>query len=513
MPWQSQQKYECLLNINNAIITRKTREGLFEAIATQLREVCLYDRCSIQLYDPMDSSITYFATAKGIKPNGISCETSRPLSAGAVANMVIESGKPIIIKDLSSVAHWTSADSMLMAGLTSTMALPLIIRDKIIGSLHCSFKKCPENIMELGGFLEDLCKQISIAIDNMLSYEKLRNINEALEKQKGFVLEKINKATEAFYFTSRKMTKLKNDMDLVAESNAPVLIVGETGTGKDLVARYIHNHSPRNQNLFVKVNCASLASSLIESEFFGHAKGSFTGATVKRIGRFEMANGGTIFLDEIGELPLQNQAKLLQVLEDKAFERVGESTPISADFRIISATNQNLTKNIRAGKFRRDLFYRINTILLEIPPLRERVEDIELLVRCFSSNFAKIMQRPEAQYSSSAIDALLQYQWPGNVRELQNAVEKITILSNGQKLTEADIERLLHPFDFEESPAQEIQFLTRDEMEKRHIKEALERCGGHTGGKRGASQLLGIPRSTLQYRMKKLGISPCSETH
>ncbi|MFO7985107.1 MAG: sigma-54-dependent Fis family transcriptional regulator [Desulfatiglandaceae bacterium] len=510
MPWQSKQKYECLLNINNAIITKKTREGLFEAIATQLREVCLYDRCSIQLYDPMDSSITYFATAKGIKPNGITCETSRPLSAGAVANTVIESGKPVIIQDLTSVSHWTSADSMLMAGLTSTMAFPLIIRDRIIGSLHCSFKECPENIMELAGFMEQLCKQISIAIDNMLSYEKLRNVNEALEKQKGFVLEKINKANEAFYFTSHKMTKLKNDMDLVAESNAPVLIVGETGTGKDLVARYIHNHSPRSQNLFVKVNCASLASSLIESEFFGHARGSFTGANFKRIGRFEMANGGTIFLDEIGELPMQSQAKLLQVLEDKAFERVGESTPISVDFRIISATNQNLAKNIRAGKFRRDLFYRINTILLEIPPLRERLEDIELLVRCFTSNFAKVMQRPEAQYSSSAMDALLQYQWPGNVRELQNAVEKIMILSNGQKLTKMDIKRLLHPFDFEETQAQESHFLTRDEMEKRHIEEALERCGGRTGGKRGAAQLLGIPRSTLQYRMKKLEISPVS---
>jgi len=366
--------------------------------------------------------------------------------------------------------------------------------------------------MELAGFVEELCKQVSIAIDNMLSYEKLRNINEALEKQKGFVLEKINKATEAFYFTSRKMTKLKNDMDLVAKSSASVLIVGETGTGKDLVARYIHNHSPRNQNLFVKVNCASLAPSLIESEFFGHAKGSFTGATFKRVGRFEMADGGTIFLDEIGELPLENQAKLLQVLEDKAFERVGESTPISADFRIISATNQNLTKNIRSGKFRRDLFYRINTIHLEIPPLRERIEDIELLVRCFTSNFARIMQRPEAQYSSSAIEALLKYQWPGNVRELENAIEKIMILSNGQKITEADIERLLHPFGFEESPTQVSQFLTRDEMEKKHIREALERCGGRTGGKHGASQLLGIPRSTLQYRMKKLGISPISET-
>jgi len=510
MPWRSKQKYECILSINNAIIAKKTREGLFQAIATQLSKVCEYDRCSIQLYDPMDSSIAYFASAKGIKPNGISCETSRPLSAGAVASMVIETGRPAIIQDLSSVAHWTSADSMLMAGLTSTMAFPLIIRDKIIGSLHCSFKKCPENIMELSGFLEDLCKQISIAIDNMLSYEKLRKMNEDLQEQKGFVLAKINRANEAFYFTSRKMIKLKNDMDLVAESDASVLIVGETGTGKDLIARYIHNHSPRRQNLFVKVNCASLASSLIESEFFGHAKGSFTGASVNRIGRFEMANGGTIFLDEIGELPLQSQAKLLQALEEKAFERVGESKPISVDFRIISATNQNLTNAIRTDRFRRDLFYRINTILIEIPPLRERTEDIELLVRCFTSNFARIMQKPEAQYSSSAIEALIQYQWPGNVRELQNAIEKIMILSHGQKLHKTDIDRLLHPFDFEETQPQGTQFLTRDEMEKQHILEALKRCGGRTGGRNGASQLLGIPRSTLQYRMKKLGIHAVS---
>ena len=506
MSWSSTRKYETLLIINNAIITQKTREGLFGAIATQIKKVFHYDRCSIQLYDPKDKSLRYFTTAKGIKPDGISCETSRPLSTGSIANLVIESGKPIVIKDLSKAEQLTSADAMAKEGLKSTMAFPLIIRDEIIGSIHLSFKKCPENIEKLSSFLGELCGQIPIAVDNMLSYEKLRGINEKLEKQKGFVLERLNKLNQEFYYTSRKMTELRKDIDLVADSDTSILITGETGTGKDLIARYLHNRSSRRENLFVKVNCAALVPSLIESEFFGHAKGSFTGAIAKRTGRFEMADGGTIFLDEIGELPLHGQAKLLQVLEDKSFERIGESTPISVDFRIISATNHNLTERVRDGKFRRDLFYRINTIHLVVPPLRERIEDIDLLLRCFTTKFAEMMQRPEVRYTSSAIEALCRYPWPGNVRELQNAVERLIILSNGETVTETDIGRLLHPFESKEMTTEGSRFLTRDEMEKKHIEEALELCRGSIGGRHGAAQLLGIPRSTLQYRVKKLGV-------
>jgi transcriptional regulator with PAS, ATPase and Fis domain len=218
-----------------------------------------------------------------------------------------------------------------------------------------------------------------------------------------------------------------------------------------------------------------------------------------------MAHGGTIFLDEIAELSLKSQAKLLQVLEEKTFERVGESTPISADFRIISATNRNLLSRIREGSFRRDLFFRLNTIHLRIPPLRERTEDIALLVRCFTTNFSEKLQKPEAKYTSGAINSICQYSWPGNVRELENMVERIMILKAGQVIAEADIAYFLQSPEPVESD-NGGRFYTREQMEKIHIEKALDRCGGIVGGKNGAARLLGIPRSTLQYRMKKLEI-------
>jgi len=505
MPWDSYRKYLSFLRINNAILSQYTREGLFRALAIELKKLFPYDRCSIHLYDRKNNSLSYFATAEGIKPDGISCESSRPLPKGSVARMVIESRRPVIIKDLSRFDELITVESMWKEGLRSTLAFPLIIRDEILGSIHFSFKECPQKLEELCPFIEELSVQITIAIDNMLSYDKLRLINEKLEKEKRYVLERLDRLNQKFYYNSGVMVDLMRDVDLVADTDTSVLISGETGTGKDHIARYIHNLSWRKDHLFVKVNCAALVPTLIESELFGHAKGSFTGASNRRIGRFEMADGGTAFLDEIGDLPVQSQAKLLQVLEDKAFERVGESTPISIDFRVIAATNQNLPRKIRDRTFRRDLYYRVNTVHLNIPPLRDRMGDIPLLVRCFTTNFSERLQKPETRYSSSAIEALCQYPWPGNVRELENLVERIMINRAGHLITEGDIHRLLQPLEPAEK-GYDGGFLTKDEMERKHIEDALAQCGWVVGGKHGAASLLDIPRSTLQYRMKKLGI-------
>lgn len=512
MNWKSTEKYETLLRINNAIIKEQTRDGIFRAIVTEIKKLFHFDRCSINLYDPETKSLSYFASADGIKPEGITCQT-RPLSLGSVAKLVIESRNPVVIKDLSAHPKLTTADTMLKEGLKATMAFPLIIRDEYLGSFHLAFKKVPSNIDELSAFSEELSVQITIAVDNMLAYDKQRKKSEKLEKQKKYVLERIDSLYRDFYFSSSVMSKLMSDVDLISNSDTSVLINGETGTGKDHIARYIHNHSSREDQLFVKVNCAALVPTLIESELFGHAKGSFTGASNKRTGRFEMADGGTIFLDEIAELRLPSQAKLLQVIEDKTFERVGESAPTSVDFRIICATNQDLRRKVQEGKFRRDLYYRLGIIHVDIPPLRDRVEDIPLLVRCFTTRFAGKMQKPEARYTSSAIEALCRYPWPGNVRELQNVVERIMILRGGHTINETDINHLLHSLEPGEANLAEERFLTRQEMERRHIERALERCGGVTGGKGGAARLLGIPRTTLQYRMKKLRIDSHSAMH
>jgi formate hydrogenlyase transcriptional activator len=428
-----------------------------------------------------------------------------------VANLVIESRKPVIIEDLSKYPELTTAEAMLKEGLKSTIALPLIMRDELLGSIHFSFKKSPLEIDKLTGFLEELSAQITIAIDNMLTYDKLEAMNKRLWKEKEYLFERFDKQNREFYYTSLAMTELMKDVELVADTNTSVLLSGETVTGKDHIARHIHNLSSRRDHLFVKVNCAALAPTLIESELFGHAKGSFTGASTKRRGRFETADGGTVFLDEIGELPLPSQSKLLQVLEEKAFERVGESMPISVDFRTIGATNQNLMPKVRNGFFRRDLYYRLNTVHLWIPPLRERTEDIPLLVRCFTTRLAEKMQKPEVRYSSAAMEALCRYPWPGNVRELQNVIERATILRGGHPINKTDIDHMLHSFEIPDKNVEERGFLTKYEMEKRHIEKALANCGGVIGGKYGAARLLGIPRSTLQYRIKKLGIDHTSE--
>lgn len=505
MPWSSSTKYLSLLRINNVILSEYTREGLFRALAVEIKKLFPYDRCSIHLYDRKSNSLSYFATAEGIKPDGITCEGSRPLHKGSVARMVIESRRPVIIKDLSKSDDLTTAESMWKEGLRSTLAFPLIIRDEILGSLHFSFKKCPQNLDELCDFIEELSVQITIAIDNMLSYDQLRGINEKLQKEKRYVLERLDRLNQKFYYNSSVMVDLMRDVGLVADTDTSVLISGETGTGKDHIARYIHNLSLRKDHLFVKVNCAALVPTLIESELFGHAKGSFTGAGSRRIGRFEMADGGTVFLDEIGDLPIQSQAKLLQVLEERTFERVGESTPMSADFRVISATNQDLPRKIQENTFRRDLYYRVNTVHLNIPPLRDRIGDIPLLVRCFTTNFAEKLQKPEARYTTAAIEALSQYPWPGNVRELENLVERIMIHRSGHLITDDDIQRLVQPLERNDTGG-ERDFLTRDEMERKHIEDALKKCGWVIGGSTGAARLLGIPRTTLQYRMKRLGI-------
>lgn len=291
----------------------------------------------------------------------------------------------------------------------------------------------------------------------------------------------------------------------VAETDVSVLITGETGTGKDLVARHIHEISRRKDNLFVKINCPALASSLFESELFGHVKGAFTGADTSRTGRFEMADGGTVFLDEVGELPAELQAKLLNVMQDRRFEKVGESRSIYANFRVIAATNRDLENEIKAGRFRRDLYYRLNTVSVHLPPLRDRPEDIPLLVRTLNEKEAKKMNRPAPIYTQEVMKRLCGHCWPGNGREIKNLVTRMVILKPGTPITERDIEGLIPPVG---GPSSSTKVKPLVEMERLHIEQALMETGGAVGGRNGAARLLGVPRSTLQYRIRKHGLAP-----
>ena len=286
-------------------------------------------------------------------------------------------------------------------------------------------------------------------------------------------------------------------IQVVAPTDATVFVQGETGTGKELVARAIHDHSSRSKRPFVTVNCAAIPATLLESELFGHEKGAFTGAIAQKIGRFESAHGGTLFLDEIGEIPLELQPKLLRVLQEQEFDRVGGSRTIRVDVRIVAATNRNLEQMVEQGKFRSDLYYRLNVFPVTIPPLRERREDIPLLIRFFTQRYAKKMNRAIEEIPSSALDDLTMYDWPGNIRELQNLVERSVILSPGPVLQIAVPDSV---------PASCSYIPRKDSGERERILEALRVCGGKIGGEVGAAAKLGVKRTTLQSRIKKLNI-------
>jgi formate hydrogenlyase transcriptional activator len=293
----------------------------------------------------------------------------------------------------------------------------------------------------------------------------------------------------------------------VTDIDTPILITGETGTGKDYLARYIHSISTRRNHLFVKVNCPALPPSLFESELFGHAKGAFTGADFKRIGRFEAADKGTVFLDEIAELPVNLQAKLLQVLQERQFERVGDSRSIKVNFRLIAATNKDIPERIHEGKFRQDLFYRLNIFQIHMPPLRERREDIPLLIEQINRAEAVEMNRPAPKYTAQAMKFLSGYHWPGNVRELKNLVKRIVILKPDQTIVLSDLKKMVES-DTNLNVKNKNILNTVAESEYQCIEQALIQCKGVVGGPGGAAHLLSMPKSTLQYRLKKHKLNP-----
>jgi formate hydrogenlyase transcriptional activator len=508
MQWNTATRYKILLEINNAVVNQTCRESLFKALANELRNHFYFDRMCINLYDDKAKSLCYFAAADGIEPGGILSKESRPLAEGTIARMVVQSRQPAIIDDLSCYSDLSSVGAMIEAGLNATMAFPLIIRNRVLGSIHFSFKKAPEFISELTEVLTDVSKQVAIAVDNMLTYTRLKELNASLQRQNQYLRASSDEyKQEDFFYASPAMTGIMSLVEKSADSDAAVLITGETGTGKDYLARCIHQMSPRREQLFIKVNCPALVSSLFESELFGYAKGAFTGADQNRIGRLELAHGGTVFLDEIAELPIAMQAKLLHVLQDKQFERVGDHRPLDVDIRVIAASNKNLEEEIQKGNFRQDLYYRLNILHVRVPPLRDRIEDIALLVEKLTQAQAKKTNRSEPIYTEQAIRKLGKYTWPGNVRELKNLVKQMIILRPGEKITSSDIGKLLDrtPTGIRGHPG---EVTTLADVQRRHIVQALIKSRGVIGGAQGAARTLGLPRSTLQYRMKTLGLAP-----
>jgi formate hydrogenlyase transcriptional activator len=401
-------------------------------------------------------------------------------------------------------------------GVRSFCALPMISRNRAIGTLNLGRLRDHAFTEDDVSFLAQVASQIAVAVENALVYHQIQELKEQLSKEKLYLEDEIRTEMNPAQIigSSASLRKVLKQVETVAPTDSTVLIYGETGTGKELIARAIHDLSSRRAKAFVKLNCAAIPTGLLESELFGHEKGAFTGAIAQRLGRFEVANGGTIFLDEIGEIPLELQTKLLRVLQEREFERLGSSHTLRTDARLIAATNRNLEAMVTEQKFRSDLFFRLNVFPIQIPPLRKRQEDIPLLVRHFAQQFSKRMNKLIETIPSSAMEALANYHWPGNIRELQNVIERAVIVSTGPTLR-LDVADLKSPEDRRsEERAVAVSAKTGGalddvlaETERQEILRALTRSNWIVAGPHGAAALLTMKRSTLRLRMQKLGIS------
>ena len=499
-PGESRQ-YRLLLEINNAIISNLTRESLFRAITEALRKVVPFDRAV--LYDAENDVLRTFAL-EGPELPGHSHNLHRDVSRqGTAAGWVLDHRQSRLRRNIEAEARVPADEIMVAGGIRSYVCVPLTARGRAIGALLLqSFaldRYSPEDVP----LLEEVAKQIALAVENMRAYEEIARLRAKLEEENRYLQEEIKSDHnfEEIVGQSPAIKEVFKAIEAVAPAGATVLITGETGTGKELAARALHHLSPRRGKALIKVNCAALPAGLVESELFGHEKGAFTGAIARKIGRFELAHGGTLFLDEIGDLPLELQPKLLRVLQEGEFERIGASHTIPVDVRVIAATNRDLETAIRENRFRSDLYYRLNVFPIRLPPLRERTEDIPLLVRYLTLKYGPRLGKRISNVSPAIMKMLQTYSWPGNVRELENVIERATILSAG-----AELDLGWWPMTTG-GRGRAGATRTLEEVEREHIRAVLELTGWRVSGERGAAEHLGMKPTTLEARMKKLGIT------
>jgi formate hydrogenlyase transcriptional activator len=500
-------RYESIIStvtrsIHQSINLQEVLENTVEAMKQNIDSV---DSVSIFLVEGQEAVLKAYS---GFHPDWLVERVRKiPYPKGAIWNTIIE-GKPIYCADVDQDTVIGPAGRE--AGIKSYLIIPIRYEGKTVGILNInSLKKNAFDEEELK-LLESVAQQCQIAINKAKQAEALRKALQEVEQLKNqlqaeniYLQEeiKIEHNFEEIVGESESLKNVLRNVEKVAPTDTTVLIQGETGTGKELIARAIHNLSPRRERPLIKVNCGAIVLGLAESELFGHEKGAFTGAVQQRIGRFELAHGGTIFLDEVGELPLDIQVKLIRVLEEGEFERVGGSNTIKVDVRVIAATNRDLKKAVEEGKFRQDLYFRLNVFPILIPPLRERKEDIALLVRYFAQKYGRKLGKKIEVVPQEMMDVLLADSWPGNVRELENMIERAVILSQGSILQIDESLDMRLDAELQTSGSN-----TLEDVERSHILSVLEETNWVIDGKRGAAAVLGINPATLRSRMKKLGI-------
>ena len=505
-----------LLDVTNQVVSNLELRDLLRAVSHDVRRVMQCDYAGLSLPDAENKQLRLYALdfpeGKGFLQEDLVYSVE-----GAPSGTAFRTMKPLALQ--SPFTGWLNYPIVQMAmreGLKSFCFLPLISRNRAIGVLVVGRLRDDAFTPADTSFLSQVASEIALAVENALAYREIQELKEQLSKEKLYLEGEIR--TEMNFAqiigNSASLRRVLKEVETVAPTDSTVLIYGETGTGKELIARAIHDLSPRSSKPFVKLNCAAIPTGLLESELFGHEKGAFTGAIAQRIGRFEVADGGTIFLDEIGEIPLELQTKLLRVLQEREFERLGSSRTLRTNARLIAATNRDLETMVSEQKFRSDLFFRLNVFPVHVPPLRERQGDIPLLVRHFTQQFSRRMNKIIETIPSATMDALSRYHWPGNIRELQNVIERAVIVSTGPALS-VDVADLKfpkggHPEEVavpRNSKTNGALHSVLEETERQQILQALKKSNWVVAGPNGAAALLGMNRSTLQVRIRKLGIS------
>ena len=534
-----QHERDCLrllLDLNNRVVSNLDLAELFHAMSTELKRIMECELLGLALPVPEGTRLREHRLEKSQDKVALHAGELLPIE-GTPSGFVFLKGKPFVLDgaepsqydpEIRVAPGHHPYDTILAQGFKSGCFLPLVSRNRVLGVLQLARRGERAFGQADVDFLGQVANQMAIAVDNALSYQQMQESKARLASEKQYLEEEIQKEYnfEEIVGDSPALAELLRNVALVAPTDTSVLILGETGTGKELIARAIHSRSNRKERPFVRVSCGAIPAGLVESELFGHVKGAFTGASTTRSGRFELADGGSLFLDEVGELPMETQIKLLRVLQEREFEPVGSDRTIHVDVRIVAATNRDLEQAVKSGQFRADLYYRLNVVPLRVPPLRERRTDISQLVMFFLDRFCRRAGKDIKIVPPQTLELLENYSWPGNIRELQNVIERGVVLAQGASLTlgpdllpaerSATSHETASLANAQGEPAGKASaaqapfsdvLLSLEEAERRHVTAILERTGGVVSGPKGAAAILKINPNTLRSRMRKLGIS------
>jgi formate hydrogenlyase transcriptional activator len=500
---KAQDRLKLILELTNQVVSNLEFEELLQAISSIVRRVMSCDAAAIMLPDAESKNLRVhaldFPDSKGFFLEGIEIPVE-----GTMPGETFKTGKPFVLNRLDPAE--VPAEMYAKAsgeGMNSFCDIGLVSRNRLLGVLALARRQENTFDEEEVAFLTQVAHQVAIAMENALAYGEIAELKDKLSQEKLYLEDEIRGEMdfEGIVGQSSALRNVLRLVETVAPSDSTVLLLGETGTGKELIARAIHDRSRRKDRTFVKLNCAAIPTGLLESELFGHERGAFTGAISQKLGRLELADQGTLFLDEVGDIPLDIQPKLLRALQEREFERLGSTRTKRVDVRLVAATNRDLEEMIEDREFRSDLFYRLNVFPIRIPPLRERPEDIPLLVRYFTQKYGRRMEKKIESIPAAALKKLSAWHWPGNIRELENFVERAVILTHGSAL-EVPVAEL------KRNGAGVASSSPRESGERDEIMRILKETNGRVAGPNGAATKMGLKRTTLISRMKKLGIDP-----